>query len=81
MGGIVPGIITGMIAYYASYPLILAYQRGRIHRLKERFEKRRRVIEAARAARPHLDTRAEGADAADKGAKLPRARQKPREAG
>jgi uncharacterized protein len=49
VGGIVPGIITGMIAYYASYPLILSYQRGRIHRLKERFEKRRRAIEAARA--------------------------------
>jgi uncharacterized protein len=78
VGCIVPGIITGMIAYYASYPLILSYQRGRIHRLKERFEKRRRAIEAVRADR---ETRPEGADAADKGAKVARGRQKPREAG
>lgn len=81
VGGIVPGIVMGMIAYYASYPLILSYQRGRIHRLKERFEKRRRAIEAARAERAHHEPREEGADAADKGAKVRRARQRPREAG
>jgi uncharacterized protein len=78
VGGIVPGIVTGMVAYYASYPLILSYQRGRLHRLKERFEKRRRSIEAARADR---ESRGEGADAADKGAKVPRAGTRPREAG
>jgi uncharacterized protein len=51
VGGIVPGIAVGLFAYYASYPLILSYQRGRIHRLKERFDKRRRAIEAAHAGR------------------------------
>jgi uncharacterized protein (DUF2062 family) len=78
VGGIVPGIVTGMIAYYASYPLILSYQRGRIRRLKERFEKRRRAVEAARAER---EARSEGADAANKGAKVHRGSHKPREAG
>jgi len=81
VGGIVPGIVTAIIAYYASYPLILSYQRGRIHRLKERFERRRRAIEAARAERASHDQREEGADAADKAAKVARARQRPREAG
>ena len=81
VGGILPGIVAGMIAYYASYPLILSYQRGRIHRLKERFDKRRRAIEAARAERSGHDPREEGADAAEKGAKVSRARQRPREAG
>lgn len=48
VGGIVPGIVAGLVCYYASYPLILSYQRGRIHRLKERFEKRTLAAEAAR---------------------------------
>ena len=48
VGGIVPGIVAGLVCYYASYPLILSYQRGRIHRLKERFEKRALANEAAR---------------------------------
>jgi uncharacterized protein (DUF2062 family) len=78
VGGIIPGIVTGMVAYYASYPLILSYQRGRIRRLRERFENRRRTVEAARGAQ---QPREEGADAADKGAKVPRAGTRPREAG
>ena len=80
VGGIVPGIIAGLIAYYASYPLILSYQRGRIHALKERFEKRRRAIEAARAGRA-VEEAQEGADAAEKPAKVKAARTRPREAG
>lgn len=81
VGGIIPGIVAGLVAYYASYPLILSYQRGRIHRLKERFEKRRRAIEAARADRAGEEPPPEGADAAEKGAKVPRAGTRPREAG
>jgi uncharacterized protein len=81
VGGIGPGLVAGLVAYYASYPLILSYQRGRIHRLKERFEKRRRAIEAARAERASHESHEEGADAAAKGTKLSRARQTPREAG
>ena len=81
VGGILPGIAAGLVAYYASYPLILSYQRGRIHRLKERFEKRRRAIEAARAERAAKEPQDGGADATDKGAKVPPAGTRPREAG
>jgi uncharacterized protein len=48
VGGIAPGIVAGIVCYYASHPLILSYQRGRLHRLKERFEKRTLAAEAAR---------------------------------
>jgi uncharacterized protein (DUF2062 family) len=81
VGGILPGIAAGLVAYYASYPLILSYQRGRIHRLKERFEKRRRAIEAARAERAAHEPQGEGADAAGKGAKVAPSGTRPREAG
>jgi uncharacterized protein (DUF2062 family) len=81
VGGIVPGIFAGLVAYYASYPLILSYQRGRIHALKERFEKRRRAIEAARAERALQEGPEEGDDGAEKGAKVPRAGTRAPEAG
>lgn len=48
VGGIIPGVITAVIAYVLSRPLIAAYQKSRIKRLKKRYEKRR-VAEAARA--------------------------------
>jgi uncharacterized protein (DUF2062 family) len=81
VGGILPGIIAGLVAYYASYPLILSYQRGRIHRLRERFEKRRQAIDAARTHHAPLEAQGEGADGGDKGAKVSRKGTKPREAG
>ncbi|NKB26193.1 MAG: DUF2062 domain-containing protein [Rhodobacteraceae bacterium] len=40
VGGIVPGIILGIAAYVLSRPVITAYQKGRIKRLKKRYEKR-----------------------------------------
>ena len=55
VGGLIPGIIAGLVAYYASYPIILSYQRGRIHRLKERFENRRKAAEAAREGAGQID--------------------------
>ena len=48
VGGIIPGIITGAIAYMITHPIISAYQTSRIKRLKKRYEKRRKV-DAARA--------------------------------
>ena len=48
IGGIIPGIIAGLVAYWLSNPIIASYQRGRIRRLKVRFEKRREAAEAAR---------------------------------
>lgn len=51
VGGIAPGIVTATIAYFLANPVIASYQKGRIHRLKERFDARRRAIEAAREKR------------------------------
>jgi uncharacterized protein (DUF2062 family) len=80
VGGIVPGIIAGIVCYYVSYWLVMSYQRGRIHRLKARFEKRRRAIEAARAEAAHHVPQEEGADAVRKDAKVTPAGLGPREA-
>ena len=41
VGGIVPGAVCAVLAYMASRPLIAAYQRARIKRLKTRFAKSR----------------------------------------
>lgn len=41
VGGLVPGVVCACIAYAASRPLISAYQKARIKRLKLRFAKRR----------------------------------------
>lgn len=80
VGGLIPGVVAGLFSYYASYPLILSYQRGRIHRLKERFENRRRAAEAAREERAHVRRLEEGADATDKSGKVPRKGPNPQEA-
>ena len=48
VGGIGPGIIAGFLAYFASRPLITAYQKSRIKRLKKKFAKRRAALEAAK---------------------------------
>lgn len=48
VGGIVPGVFAGLAAYFASRPLITAYQKSRIRRLKKNFAKRRAAIDAAK---------------------------------
>ena len=45
IGGIVPGVISGVAAYAVSRPIIAAYQKSRIKRLKKKFEKQRRVAQ------------------------------------
>lgn len=50
IGGIIPGLITGLIAYYLSAPVIAAYQKRRIARLRQKAEKRL-AKRAARAAK------------------------------
>ncbi len=40
IGGIIPGIICGLIAYYLSAPVISAYQKRRLSKLRRRAEKR-----------------------------------------
>lgn len=51
VGGIIPGIVTAIVFYYASHPLIEAYQKARIKRLKKRYEKRRE-LELSKADAP-----------------------------
>ena len=46
IGGLVPGLISGVIAYYLSAPVIAAYQKRRRKKLKARFEKLRARLQA-----------------------------------
>lgn len=48
VGGFFPGIVAGFLGYFLSNPLIYAYQRRRIKKLKARYEKRlaKRLSEA-----------------------------------
>lgn len=39
IGGIIPGIVAGLVAYYLSVPVIAAYQNRRRGRLKEKLAK------------------------------------------
>ncbi len=48
VGGIIPGVFTGLAFYVITRPVIEAYQKGRIKRLKKRYEKRRQA-DVARA--------------------------------
>lgn len=41
VGGIIPGLIAGLVAYYLTVPVITAYQKGRLKRLRAKAEKRR----------------------------------------
>ena len=52
VGGIIPGLIAGLVTYYLSVPVISAYQKRRLGRMRERAEKRlaKRTAAQARAA-------------------------------
>lgn len=54
VGGILPGLVAGFAAYFLSNPVISAYQKARVARMKKRFAKKRervisRRIEAEKA--------------------------------
>jgi len=51
VGGLIPGVITGVSVYMLTLPAVTAYQKRRVKKLKERFEKRRHALEKAEAAR------------------------------
>lgn len=51
IGGLVPGVIGGLIAYVLSRPVITAYQKRRIKKLKKRYD-RRMAERAAKAGKP-----------------------------
>ena len=42
IGGIIPGIISGLIVYYLSVPLIAVYQKRRRGRLKKKLDELRK---------------------------------------
>lgn len=44
VGGIIPGIATAMAFYFLSNPLLAAYQKARVARLKKRFAKKREKV-------------------------------------
>lgn len=48
VGGLILGFLCGILAYFLANPIIASYQRGRISKIKQRFERRRRAIEAAK---------------------------------
>lgn len=54
VGGLIPGLVTAVAFYFLSNPLLSAYQKARVARLKKRFAKKRekvisRRLEAAEA--------------------------------
>ncbi len=51
VGGLGPGLLAGLTAYFMANPIIASYQRGRIMRMKQRFEARRRAAEVAKVRR------------------------------
>lgn len=51
IGGILPGLVAAVMSYFMANPVIASYQRGRIKRLKERLEARRRAVEERRESK------------------------------
>jgi uncharacterized protein (DUF2062 family) len=54
IGGLAPGMVFGILSYMITHPLVAAYQKGRVRRVKKRAQKRRNTAErpvAARSAR------------------------------
>jgi uncharacterized protein (DUF2062 family) len=47
VGGILPGLICGLVCYYISVPVIRAYQKSKVARLRKKMEKLRKQAEAA----------------------------------
>ena len=52
VGGILPGIACAVAAYILADPIIAAYQKARVARLKKRFAKRRERVISRRASAP-----------------------------
>ena len=52
VGGLVPGVLCGVAAYYLANPLIAAYQKARVARLKKRFAKKRERVISRRLSTP-----------------------------
>lgn len=74
VGGFGPGLVVALAAYFATTPVITAYQKRRVKRLKKRYEKRMAEA-AARSADAAPGERAGGGDkSAANGAPVRKAR-------
>lgn len=51
LGGLAPGIAAGVASYVLSRPLIAAYQKARVARLKKKFEKKREAVRSRQLSR------------------------------
>ena len=52
VGGILPGLASAIAAYFLADPVIAAYQKARVARLKKRFAKKRERVMSRRASAP-----------------------------
>ncbi|MCV6592460.1 MAG: DUF2062 domain-containing protein [Silicimonas sp.] len=52
VGGLLPGLAAGIAAYVLANPVIAAYQKARVARLKKRFAKRRERVISRKAGAP-----------------------------
>ena len=66
VGGIIPGIATAMAAYFLANPVLAAYQRARVNRLKKRFAKKREKVVSRRIEAEEAEAAAAAADASVK---------------
>ncbi|SEN10061.1 hypothetical protein SAMN04488012_105123 [Palleronia salina] len=57
VGGVLIGTVAGVASYLMSRPVISAYQKARIKRLKKKFEKQRRIAQEAAAKRMKKEAR------------------------
>ena len=49
VGGLIPGIVTAMAFYFLSNPVLHAYQKARVARMKRKFAKKREKAEKRRS--------------------------------
>lgn len=55
VGGILPGIATAAAFYFLSNPVLAAYQKARVARLKKRFAKKREIVISRRLEAGEID--------------------------
>ncbi len=56
VGGLIPGFATAIAFYILSNPVLNAYQKARVTRLKRRFAKKREKVEKMRASQLSAST-------------------------
>ena len=56
VGGIAPGLATAIAIYFLSHPILTAYQKARVARLKKKFAKKREKVISRRMEAVEADT-------------------------